>query len=75
MNLALVATKDGLTNHQIGETDIGGGMRICADGVDGITASADWTRVIATRLEGGKLVSRDMGPHTGRASLTAAMGC
>ena len=75
VNLALVATKDGLTNHQIGETDIGGGMRICAEGVDVITASADWTRVIATRLEGGKLVSRDMGPHTGRASLTAAMGC
>ena len=74
-NLALVATKDGLTNHQIGETDIGGGMRICADDVDVITANADWTRVMATRLEGCKLVSRDMGPHAGRASLTAAIGC
>lgn len=73
--LVLVATKDGLTNHQIGETDIGGGMRVCADGVDVITASADWTRVMATRFEDGRLVSRDMGPHTGRASLTAAMGC
>lgn len=74
-SLELIATKDGLTNHQIGETDIGGGMRVCADGVDVITASADWARVMATRLEGGKLVSRDMGPHTGRGSLTAAMGC
>ena len=73
--LEMVASKSGLTNHQIGEIDIGGGMRVCADGVEVITASADWTRVVATRLENGTLISRDMGPHTGRASLTAAMGC
>lgn len=75
VRLELVATKDGLTNHEIGETDIGGGMRVCPDAVEVITASADWTRVIATRLVDGALVSRDVGPHTGRASLTAAMGC
>ena len=73
--LELVVTKSGLTNHQIGETDIGGGMRVCADGVDVITATADWSRVMATRFENGTLVSRDLGPHTGRASLTAAMDC
>ena len=74
VRLELVATKDGLTNHKIGERDIGGGMRDCAV-PEVVTASADWTRVIATRLENGALVSRDVGPHTGRASLAAALDC
>jgi len=73
--LVFVASKEGLTNHQIGETDIGGGLRACADSVEVITANADWSRVMATRLENGRLISRDAGPHTGRASLVAEMGC
>ena len=50
-------------------------MRVCLDAVEVITASADWSRVIATRLVDGTLVSRDVGPHTGRASLSAALQC
>lgn len=73
--LEQVAQMTGLTNHRIGERDIGGGMRICGDTVEVITASADWSRVIATRLEKGNLIKRDVGPHTGRASLTAALSC
>ncbi|WP_377512781.1 FG-GAP repeat domain-containing protein [Octadecabacter sp. R77987] len=73
--LTLVAETAGLTNHRIGETDIGGGLRDCNGVIEMITANADWTRVIATRLENGALVSRDMGPHRGRADLTAAMAC
>ncbi len=73
--LELVAKAPNLTNHRIGETDIGGGMRVCAEAVEVITASADWSRVMATRLENGALVSRDVGPHTGRASLNAALKC
>lgn len=73
--LELVAQVAGLTNHRIGERDIGGGMRVCADAVEVITASADWSRVIGTRLQNGTLVSRDMGPHTGRASLNNALRC
>ena len=73
--LTLVATKDGLTNHRIGERDIGGGMRVCGDQVEVITASADWSRVKATTLRDGKLTTRDIGPHEGRASLAAALVC
>ena len=73
--LSLVATQDGLTNHRIGEADIGGGIRTCAGVPEIITASADWSRVIATRLTGGQLVPADVGPHTGRASLNAALAC
>lgn len=73
--LERVAQMTGLTNHRIGERDIGGGMRMCGDSVEVITASANWSRVIATRLENGTLIKRDVGPHTGRASLTAALAC
>ena len=73
--LVLVAEQAGVTNHRIGESDIGGGMRVCDGVVEAVTASADWQRVIATRLVKDRPVSRDLGPHTGRASLTAALGC
>ena len=70
-----VASAPGLTNHRIGEADIGGGLRRCGGQVEMITASADWSRIIATRLVDGRLISRDMGPHRGRKSLAAAMKC
>ena len=73
--LEKLAEMGGVTNHRIGEADIGGGMRVCGDTVEVITASADWSRVIATRLENGQLIARDVGPHSGRASLRAALAC
>lgn len=73
--LELVATLDGLTNHQIGEVDIGGGLRKCDGEIEVITANADWSRIMATRLVDGALQARDIGPHTGRASLDAALSC
>ncbi len=73
--LELVATQDGLTNHRIGERDIGGGLRRCDNGLEIITANADWSRVIASRLVDGAIATDDLGPHSGRASLDAALGC
>lgn len=73
--LTRVATRDGLTNHAIGQDNIGGGLRDCGNGIEMITASGDWARVIATRLVNDALVSRDLGPHTGRADLNAALDC
>ncbi|MEM6593475.1 MAG: VCBS repeat-containing protein [Pseudomonadota bacterium] len=73
--LAPVADLAGLTNHRIGERDIGGGIRDCGEGPEMITASANWQHVIATRLDQGQLSARQLGPHTGRASLNAALAC
>jgi len=73
--LALVATQEGLTNHRIGETDIGGGLRNCDGAIEVVTANADWSRVMASRLVDGAVQTRDIGPHTGRASLDAALSC
>ncbi len=70
-----VADLPGLTNHKIGETDIGGGIRDCGAGPEMITASANWREVMATRLKDGVLETRPLGPHRGRADLAAALAC
>ncbi len=73
--LSHVADAEGLTNHRIGEEFISGGLRTCAGAPEIITANANWTRIMATRLEGQSLVSRDIGPFNGPQSLTAARNC
>ncbi|MFQ1702549.1 FG-GAP repeat domain-containing protein [Loktanella agnita] len=73
--LTQVATMSGLTNHRIGESDIGGGLRDCGQGPEMITANADWTRVMATRLEDDTLSTRDIGRHQDRGSFAAALRC
>jgi hypothetical protein len=73
--LSPVAQLPGLTNHRIGETDTGSGIRDCGQGPEILTASADWTRVMATTLRDGVLRSRDIGAHVDRDSFTTALRC
>ncbi len=73
-SLTEVAAASGLTNHRIGDREILGGIRSCGGGSEMITASADWLRLIATRLDAGRLVARDLGANTPRR-LSAAMAC
>jgi hypothetical protein len=70
-----VADLDGLTNHRIGETDIGGGIRDCGNGPEMITASSDWSRVMSTTLADGQLSTRSIGAHVNRGSFAAALAC
>jgi len=70
-----VADLSGLTNHRIGESDIGGGIRDCGQGPEMITASADWTKVMATTLTNGQLTSRAIGTHVNRSSFATALAC
>lgn len=72
--LVKVAQTGGLTNHRIGESYITGGIADC-DGPAMITVNADWSRVIATRFQGGRLTSKDLRPYTGKASADPARGC
>ncbi len=74
-NLVPVADLPGLTNHRIGEADIGGGIRDCGQGPEMITASADWSRVMATSLADGALTTRDIGRHIDRSSFAVALAC
>ena len=70
-----VADLPGLTNHRIGEADIGGGIRDCGQGPEMITASADWTTVMATVLVNDVLTTRGIGPHVDRSSFATALAC
>lgn len=73
--LTEIATLEGVANHRIGDEVISGGIRDCGDGPEIVTASADWTILLATRLEGDRLTSREIGPHEGRQSFAAALAC
>lgn len=66
---------DGLTNHRIGDPAISGGVRTCDGVAETVTASADWSRVIATRIENGKALMQDLGPNRGAESFAAALAC
>jgi len=73
--LTHVADQPGLTNHRIGEDHISGGIRTCNGPPEIITTNADWTRLIASTFNNGKITTRDIGPHTGPASFANAMAC
>jgi hypothetical protein len=72
--LTHVADREGLTNHRIGEPFITGGLRDCGQGPEIITADAGWSRVMASRLVGGRVQTRDLGPFS-VAAVDAAMTC
>jgi hypothetical protein len=70
-----IARVPGVTNHQIGDAAIAGGVRRCAGGDQAIVASADWTRALAVTLIGGVAQVTDLGPISGPADLAGAMAC
>lgn len=73
--LTEIAQAPGLTNHRIGEDFITSGLRDCGEGVEIITADSGWNRLISTRLEDGRAVSRSIGAYEGRDSMAAALDC
>jgi len=74
-SLEFVAALGGLTNHRFGDAHISGGIRACGGKPEMVTANADWSRLMATRLIGGKLVARDIGANTGPESFKRALAC
>lgn len=74
--LTEVAASEGHTNHRIGDPDILGGIRSCPGRApEMITASPDWSRLLATSLAAGRLASRDIGPNRGPRSVSRALAC
>ncbi|AUQ73802.1 FG-GAP repeat domain-containing protein [Phaeobacter piscinae] len=70
-----VAKQTGLTNHRIGEDFITSGLRDCGAGPELVTVDADWTRIMATSLVDGRLISRDIGAFSHRDQLAAHSRC
>ncbi|OIQ44629.1 MAG: hypothetical protein BM558_07095 [Roseobacter sp. MedPE-SW] len=73
--LTEVTSMAGLTNHRIGEDFITSGLRRCAETPELVLVDASWQRLIAVRLAGDKVSSRDIGPFAGQVSLQAALTC
>ncbi len=73
--LVHVADAPGLTNHRIGWEFIPGGVRDCGSGPEIVTADADWSRIVATRLVAGRLTSTALRAYDGPESLNAALSC
>lgn len=71
-----IARLEGVTNHRIGEPFITSGIRQCGDArPEMVLADAGWRRLLAVRLEAGRLRVRDIGRFEGPASLARAMRC
>lgn len=70
-----VADRDGLTNHRIGEDFITSGLRICDGSPELVMLDAGWARIVAARLDGGRIRTRDLGPFAGRARFAALLAC
>ena len=73
--LTEIASQTGLTNHKIGWDFIAGGVKHCDGTSEMITASVDWSRVMATHFDGEHLTSREVGPYQSPQSLTDALSC
>ncbi|MCV2865421.1 FG-GAP repeat domain-containing protein [Albidovulum sediminicola] len=73
--LVPVAAARGLTNHRNGDAFIQGGAFRCGGRWVVVTADAGWSRVMATQLTDGRLVSRPLGPYLGPESLDRPKGC
>lgn len=73
--LTLVAEQGGLTNHQIGQDFISGGIRDCGAGPQMITASADWSQIVASVFDGEEIRSAAIGRHKGQDSFRRALDC
>ncbi|MFT4961077.1 MAG: hypothetical protein ACI92Z_002163 [Paracoccaceae bacterium] len=73
--LTPVADLPGLTNHQIGQDYISGGIRNCGQGHEIITVNGNWSRLMASTLNNNALTTRDIGAFNGRTSFATALNC
>ncbi len=65
----------GFSNHRIGEDFISGGVRDCGAGPEMIVADGSWTRVMGVRLDGDRLIARELAPIESRDSFRRALDC
>ncbi len=73
--LSEVASFSGVTNHRIGEEDIAGGIRDCAEVPEMILADAAWQSLLALRFDGDEITLRQIGIETTRSAFADAMEC
>lgn len=72
--LTEIARIKGLTNHRIGDTSIAGGIRNCGQIGEAILANADWSELMAVRMDGQVLTARSLGTYS-VAAMKRALAC
>lgn len=70
--LVEIAQKQGFTNHRIGEAYITSAVRTCDGVAQVVTVDAGWSRILASHVQGGEIISQDLGPFKGPTSLSEA---
>ncbi len=74
-DLVELASRPGLTNHKIGWDYILGGIRDCGRGIELITADANWSSIVSTRLLGTTLESTIVGQYDTPRSFAPVLAC
>ena len=65
-----IARSGGFTAHRIGDAGISSAVRVCADGrAELLVPDAGWSRLMAVRLEKGRLAARDLGRDVGQGAV------
>ena len=73
--LTEVAAARGFSNHRFGEDAILSGLRECGGRPEIVLPDFGWTRLVAVRLDGGRLVARPAGRAATPEALAAALAC
>ncbi len=73
--LRLVDSLIGLTNHRIGDRVITSALQNCREKPMLITANANWTQVMATIMEDGRLVSHEIHAYNSASDVLSPIAC
>jgi len=70
-----IASLRGVSNHNIGDESITGGLRDCGAGPEMVVVDAGWRNVLGVRLTGDKLGKVELGRYKGPKSMQRALHC
>ncbi|MGB7319678.1 MAG: VCBS repeat-containing protein [Planktotalea sp.] len=69
-----VLDQAGLTNHRIGDALISGGVRRCGT-PEMINMNSDWSKIMSSTFENGRITTQEIGPYKGYSSSQEALLC
>lgn len=73
--LVEIARQGGFSNHRIGQDFITSAVRDCGDGPELVLPDFGWQRLLAARLSGGEIVTRDIADDVSATAFAAAAAC
>jgi hypothetical protein len=71
----IVPAAAGFSNHKIGQDFITSGVRTCAGRTELLTPNADWTALMAVRIENGQIVAETTPFEPSLAGIAEAQRC